>query len=88
MSNKQKFNQPSFWAPIKAFLRQGHKELTPALKAFPDSLPCVEEPGMLGNPTMQMVTAEMGTLNSFDQVLDHYASQGHQEPELDREEDR
>ena len=36
---------------LKAAFRQGHKELGQALKAFPDSIPIIEEPGQLNNPT-------------------------------------
>lgn len=41
-------------------LRLGGHELTQALAAFPDSnIRPVEEPGVFGNPTPQIVTQEM-----------------------------
>jgi len=67
-------SRPSFWAPLFAALRQGHKEIAQALPALPDSIRPIEEPGTLSNPTQQMVTEEMGTLRGFDSMLDRYAS--------------
>jgi hypothetical protein len=44
-----------------AMLRLGAHELTQALAAFPDSnMRPIEEPGIFGNPTQQIVTKEMG----------------------------
>jgi hypothetical protein len=86
MAEKQEINRPSFSAPLWAAARQGAKELSQYLPAFPDSARCVEEPGTLGNPTMQMVTAQMGTLNGFHSVLDQYASYGHDDVYADRKE--
>lgn len=51
-------SRPAFDAPLYAALRQGAKEVGQALQAFPDSVRTVEEPGTLGNPTPQMVTAQ------------------------------
>jgi hypothetical protein len=45
---------------LAAFGRQGLKELAQVLPAFPDSVRPVEEAGMFGNPTPQIVTKEMG----------------------------
>jgi hypothetical protein len=36
---------------LKAFIRQGAKELAQILPAFPDSVRVVEEPGTIGNLT-------------------------------------
>jgi hypothetical protein len=45
----------------EAWLRAGFKELAQALPAFPDShVRPVEEPGLVGNPTPQIVTEQMG----------------------------
>lgn len=85
---KQQTNRPAFSAPLMAFLRQGHGEIGQALPAFPDSMRCVDEPGTLGNPTMQMVTAEIGTLSGYDRMLDEYASDKSRETERDREMER
>jgi hypothetical protein len=44
-----------------AMLRLGAHELTQALAAFPDSnIKPMEEAGVVGNPTPQLVTEEMG----------------------------
>lgn len=42
-------------AELWAFARQGQKELTQILPAFPDSVQPVEEPGLMGNPTQREV---------------------------------
>ena len=47
---------------LAAWARQGHKELSAALKAFPDSLPIIEEPGMPSNLTSYEVTKQRGSL--------------------------
>lgn len=57
--------------------RQGLKELAQALPAFPDSVRPVEEPGVFGNPTQQIVTQEMG--GSYQDMLNSYAAQNAQE---------
>lgn len=51
--------RPSSYATMEAWLRQGSKEFTQALQAFPDSMQHVHEPGMLGSPTSQQVTEAM-----------------------------
>jgi hypothetical protein len=63
-------------APIYAWFRQGSKEAAQALKAFPDSIHPVEEPGTLGNPTQAMVTEEIGTFQGYQSMLAEYASRG------------
>lgn len=56
---------------LAAFGRQGLKELAQVLPAFPDSVRPVEEPGMFGNPTPQIVTQEMGA--GFRDMLQSYS---------------
>jgi hypothetical protein len=75
--------RPSFGAPLWAALRQGTKEFAQLLPAFPDSARPIEEPGTLGNPTPQMITEQIGTLDGYNQMLDSYASRnvGRSEPE-------
>lgn len=51
---------------VAAMGRLGAHELTQALAAFPDSnIKPMEEPGILGNPTPQIVTQEMGGLKDI-----------------------
>ena len=88
MSDNEKTNRPAFSAPLYAFARQGAKELSQALKAFPDSLHPVEEPGTLGNPTMQMITEQMRGTDSYEQFLDRYAGKEHEEPQREQELER
>jgi hypothetical protein len=53
--------------------RLGGHEITQALVALPDSnVRPMDEPGVFGNPTPQIVTSEMG----FDQMFDNYANRG------------
>jgi hypothetical protein len=44
---------------LAGMARQGLKELTQILPAFPESVRPVEEPGVFGNPTQQIVTQQM-----------------------------
>jgi hypothetical protein len=56
---------------LRAFLRQGGKELSQALPAFKDSIQVVEEPGTIGNPTPQQVTQQTGlTYNDRKKEMD------------------
>jgi len=69
---KQKLNQEPVVKPVQteqrkfgqgavgAAFRQGFSELTNALKAFPDSLPLVEQPGQLNNVPPQAVSQQAG----------------------------
>ncbi|MHC5540041.1 hypothetical protein ACYOEI_17620 [Singulisphaera rosea] len=53
--------------------RLGGHELTQALAAFPDSnVRPIEEPGVCGNPTAQIVSDEMG----YNDMLDRAAARG------------
>ena len=81
-------SNPSFSAPLWAAARQGAKELSQCLPAFPDSIRPVEEPGTLGNPTPQMITEQIGTLDGYNQMLDSYASQHADRSEPDQEMER
>jgi len=85
--SEQERTRPSFSAPLWAAGRQGAKELAQFLPAFPDSARPIEEPGTLGNPTPQMITEQIGTMEGYNQMLDRYA--GHQvernEPEQELE---
>jgi hypothetical protein len=67
-------SQPSFLAPLYAWLRQGTKEVGQAVPALPSSIRVVEEPGTLANPTQQMVTEQSGTLNKDKSILDRFDS--------------
>jgi len=58
---------------LAGMARQGLKELAQALPAFPDSVRPVEEPGVFGNPTQQIVTQEMG--GSYQEMLNSYIAQ-------------
>ena len=54
-------------------VRLGGHEITPALAAFPDTnVRPLEEQGVFGNVTPQIVTSEMG----FDQMFENYANRG------------
>lgn len=57
---------------LAAAWRQGLKEVGQALKALPDSMPIVEEPGTLGNVTPQVVTQQMG----YDYLAERQAELG------------
>lgn len=88
MSDKEKTNRPSFSAPLLAAGRQGLDEIAQILPPFPDSMRCVEEPGTLGNPTMQMITEQMRGTDSYEQLLDDYAGKEHAQPQREQEMER
>ncbi|HVX09875.1 MAG TPA: hypothetical protein VHC22_01620 [Pirellulales bacterium] len=44
----------------EAWLRGGMDELAQALKAFPDSIGPIDEPGLVGTATPAIVTDQMG----------------------------
>lgn len=79
--------RPSFGAPLSAALRQGAKELSQVLPAFPESVRPVEEPGTLGNLTPSMVTAQITGERGYSQMLSSYAGRGNQQ-ELQQEPQR
>ena len=87
MSEQEKSN-PSFSSPLWAAARQGMKELAQYLPAFPDSGRTVEEPGTLGNPTPQMISEQIGTLEGYNQMLDAYADQHIEQEEPEQEMER
>ncbi|MDB5346001.1 MAG: hypothetical protein JWP89_4378 [Schlesneria sp.] len=73
---------------LAAMGRAGFKELAQALPALPTSnIRPVEEPGLFGNPTPQIVTQEMGAGNSYNDMLERHASRG-QAARDSRENDR
>jgi hypothetical protein len=66
--------RPAFFAPFYAAIRQGGKEFSQVLPAFPTSVRPVEEPGTLGNPTPQQVTDQQkGNPIDFARMLDRFA---------------
>lgn len=67
--------------------RQGLKELAQALPAFPDSVRPVEEAGVFGNPTPQIVTQEMGVSN-YQDMLNGYIAQNPPQQQNDQGLDR
>jgi hypothetical protein len=76
--------RPSFSAPLWAAARQGAKELSQVLPAFPESVRIVEEAGAMGNPTPQQVTAQIDP--GYEAMVDRYAGQvKEQEQELERD---
>ena len=77
MADERKFGEGHFMAWIRA----GYKEIAQALEAFPQGIHHVEEPGLVGNPTPQIVTNEMGVTSYHDLLRE--ASQ-HAAPEQDR----
>ena len=88
MSGKEKSNPPSVIAPLLPLGRQGLDEIGKILPAFPDSVRCVNEPGTLGNPTMQIVTEQMRGAESYEQMLDHYAGKEQEQPQREQEMER
>jgi hypothetical protein len=74
MSENEKTSRPCFSAPLYAAGRQGTKEIAQLLKAFPDGVQLIEEPGTLGNPTPQMITEDMRTPAGYKRMLEKYAS--------------
>lgn len=79
--------RPAFMAPIYAWLRQGTKEVAQALPAFPNSIRPVEEVGMMGNPTQQMVTQQVKG-EDFQALLQKYADRGQGITESQRDQQR
>ena len=47
---------------LRAFMRQGLKEVAQVLPAFKDSMHIVEEPGQIGNPTTYDVSKQTGAV--------------------------
>jgi hypothetical protein len=68
--------RPSFSAPLSAALRQGAKEISQVLPAFPESVRPVEEPGTLGNLTPSMVTAQITGERGYSAMVEGYAARG------------
>ena len=71
---------------VKAMLRQGAKEVTQALPAFPaHGIQPVEEPGLAGNLTPQEVAKDKG---AYETMLGRYSSRGEQEQTQNRDLER
>jgi hypothetical protein len=82
MSENRKFGEGHFMA----WVREGFKELAQALQAFPgQGIHQVEEPGLVGNPTPQMVTHEMGA-DRYQELLREASQRGG--PEQDQQMER
>lgn len=69
-------------------IRKGAKELSPALKAFPDSLESPEEPGVFLNLTQSEIRDTKGGYRSHEEYLDSCANESVQEQETDRDMER
>ena len=70
MSDELEVQQKIGAGHAQAMFRAGLKELGQALVALPDSnVRPVEEPGLVGNPTQQLVTQEMGAQMSYQDML-------------------
>ena len=64
---------------LMAWIREGFKEIAQALEAFPgQGIHHVEEPGLFGNPTPQIVTNEMGA-GTYQEMLREASQRGGQE---------
>jgi hypothetical protein len=72
--------RPSFSAEIKAMAREGIKDVRSSVnEVFFDSPEYGGEPGTPLNPTPQMVTQDLGTVQgSYQDMLDTYASRSHE----------
>lgn len=65
---------------LKAWARQGHKEISAIIPAFPDSIRVVEEPGMLSNPTSYDVSKQTGAVNDKSDMAHVKAAEPEYEP--------
>ncbi len=77
MARKEKIGQGS----LKAFARQGFKELSHVIPAFKDSVQVQEEPGVFGNPTQQDISRETGATDRIRETYQKHQAQP--EPELE-----
>jgi hypothetical protein len=76
----RKFGEGHFMA----WIREGFKELAQALEAFPgQGIHHVEEAGLVGNPTPQIVTQEMGA--SYQDLLREASQRAAPEQDLGME---
>ena len=70
----------------KAMMRQGAKEVSQVLPAFPaHGIQPVEEPGLAGNLTPQEVANDKG---AYETMLGRYSSRGEQEQTQSRDLER
>lgn len=68
-------DQPAFRAEAKAIVREAIKDVRSTIhEIFFGQRESFGEPGTPLNPTPQMVTNDLGTLGSFNQKLDVFAS--------------
>ena len=75
MSDEVEVHQPKIGeGHVAAMGRAGLKELSQILPAFPEGVRPVEEAGLVGNPTPQIVTAEMGASNTYQDMLESHVS--------------
>lgn len=81
MSEERKFGEGHFMA----WIREGFKEIAQALEAFPgQGIHHVEEAGLVGNPTPQLVTREMG-VTGYQDLLREAQERGSPGPEQQME---
>ena len=67
----------------KAMMRQGAKEISQVLPAFPaHGIQPVEEPGLVGNLTPQEIVQDKG---AYETMLNGYAARGDQQQGRDQE---
>lgn len=86
MNRKPKIGQGA----LKAFGRQGVKELGRALQALPTSIPFVEEPGQIGTATTQAVSQQTGVSQPVEftkQPNQGFSAMNVNEPELETQVD-
>ncbi|MEM8669446.1 MAG: hypothetical protein AAGG48_18115 [Planctomycetota bacterium] len=86
MNRKPKIGQGA----LKAFGRQGLKELGRALQALPSSIPFVEEPGQIGTATTQAVSQQTGVSQPVEfskQQSQGFSAMNVNEPEVDPQAD-
>lgn len=78
--------RPSTSSVLWAEWRRGLKDLqNAALDPWNGVTQTHEEPGTIGSPTQAMVTQEIGTVHSYQQMLEEYASRSPPEQEEERE---
>jgi hypothetical protein len=69
--------QPALGAELRAMGREALKDIRgKMMETFFGSQELSMEPGVPLSPTPQMVTNDLGTLGSYHDVLDTYASRG------------
>ena len=84
MSEDEKRSRPAFSAPLLCRIPTRRQGISQILKAFPDGIQLIEEPGTLGNPTAQMISEEIGTLKGYNRMLEKYADRESERDSPDR----